>query len=43
MWSVAMSEKSAKLSDLMRTEAKKPKAKKFARDYKEAKAACGRK
>lgn len=34
--------KSAKLSDLMRPKGK-PKAKKkeFARDYKEAKAACG--
>ena len=32
-----------KLSDLMSPKGKKPKAKKkFARDYSEAKAACGR-
>lgn len=35
-------DKSVKLSDLMKTGRKKAK-KSFARDYKEAKAACGRK
>jgi hypothetical protein len=38
-----MSDKSIKLSELMKTSTKKAPAKKFARDYKEAKAACGRK
>jgi hypothetical protein len=38
-----MAEKSIKLSDLMKTGKRKEKSKPFARDYKEAKVACGRK
>ena len=38
-----MAEKDVKLSELMSVKGKRPKAKKkFAGDYKEAKAACGK-